>query len=227
MGSELSGLKELARISKIEPQRRNRARRSIWLDGSYAFSLSEGLLLQSGLREGDEITPREVARLVSLDQREKAKEIAFRYLSYRPRTVKEVVDKLRGKRIPPEIIEPVIEDLKRLKLLDDRSFARSWIGERLANRPGGRRLLQRELRLKGVAPELIEEAIDELYPQEVEVAKELLRKRMSRFKGLNPKKLRARAWGLLLRRGFSSQTAQECMEELSNIFESLRNSEMF
>ncbi len=216
----------MGRITKIEPQKRNRARRSIWLDGSYSFSLSEGALLQSGLREGDELSAVEVERLVSLDQRGKAKGIAFRYLSYRPRTVREVADKLQDKGISPEIIESVIENLKGLKLLDDRAFARSWIAERLARRPGGKRLLHRELRQKGVDVELIEEVIDELYPKEVEVARELLRKKMRRFKGLEPQKVKAKAWGLLLRRGFSSQTAQECMEELSNISESLRNSEM-
>ncbi len=223
---ELFRLKGLGRITRIEPQKRNRARRSIWLDGSYSFSLSQGALLQAGLRVGDEVSDVEVERLVSLDQREKAREIAFRYLSYRPRTVKEVTDKLKGKGMPAETIAAVIEDLKGLKLLDDRAFARSWIAERLAHRPGGKRLLHRELRQKGVDVELIEEAIDGLYPQELEVARELLRKRIARFRGLEPQKLKARVWGLLLRRGFSSQTAQECMEELLNISEFLRNSEM-
>ncbi len=226
MAYELFRLKGLGRITRIEPQKRNRARRSIWLDGSYSFSLSQGALLQAGLRVGDEVSDVEVERLVSLDQREKAREIAFRYLSYRPRTVKEIADKLKGKGMPAETIAAVIEDLKGLKLLDDRAFARSWIAERLAHRPGGKRLLHRELRQKGVDVELIEEAIDELYPQELEVARELLRKRIARFRGLEPQKLKTRVWGLLLRRGFSSQTAQECMEEFLNISEFLRNSEM-
>ncbi len=206
----------MGKITKIEPQRRNKTRRSIWLDGCYSFSLSERVLLQAGLRVGDEVSPERVENLISLDQRERAKEIAFRYLTYRPRTVREVLDKLRGKDIPTDIAETVIEDLKRLKLLDDRHFARSWISERLANRPSGKRLLQRELRQKGVGEELIEEALEELYPQEVEIAKGLLRKRMRRFKGLEPHKMRARAWNFLLRRGFSPQTAQDCLEELSD-----------
>ncbi len=216
----------MGRITKIEPQKRNRTRRSIWLDGNYSFSLSEAVLRQSDLRVGDEVSDSEVTKLVSLDQKEKAKEIAFRYLGYRPRTIKEVADKLKGKGMPTEIITAVIEDLQRLQLLDDRSFARSWITERMAHRPRGRRLLFRELRQKGLGAELIEEAIDELYPPEVELAKQLLRKRLSRFKGLEPQKLRARVWSLLLRRGFSPQTAQECMDELLNIPEFLRNSEM-
>ena len=216
----------MGRITRIEVQKRNRARRSIYLDGNYSFSLSQGALLQAGLRVGDEVSEVEVEELVSLDRRERAREIAFKYLSYRPRTIKEVADKLRSKEISAQIIEMVIEDLKGLKFLDDRSFARSWVAERLANRPGGRRLLYKELRQKGVDVELIEEAINELYPPEVEVAKELLRKKMGRFRGLEPEKARSRAWGFLLRRGFSPQTAQECMDELFNISEFLRNSEM-
>lgn len=216
MGSELSGLKDLARITKIEPQKRNRSRRSIWLDGGYSFSLGEGAFLQAGLRVGDEISTEEVEKLVSLDQRGKAKEIAFRYLSYRPRTTKEVTDKLKDKGIPVEIIEAVVEDLKELKLLDDWGFAHSWIAERLAHRPGGKRLLHRELRQKGVDVGVIEKAIDKFYPQELKVARELLRKKMRRFKGLEPRKVKAKVWSLLLRRGFSSQTAQECLEEIED-----------
>ena len=61
------------------------------------------------------------------DQLQKAKDAAYRYLSYRARSVAEVRDKLKEKDFAAEVVAEVIDDLQRQKLLDDREFARRWI----------------------------------------------------------------------------------------------------
>ncbi|MYK39759.1 MAG: RecX family transcriptional regulator, partial [Gemmatimonadetes bacterium] len=94
------------------------------------------------------------------DQLQKAKDAAYRYLSYRARSVAEVRDKLKEKEFAAEIVAEVIADLQRQQLLDDREFARRWVEARLPRAYGARKLAQ-DLRHKGVATGVIDEVIAE------------------------------------------------------------------
>ena len=58
------------------------------------------------------------------------------YLSARPRSVNEVVKKLRKKQIPDAIVSKVILELQRCKYLDDEDFSRRWVEGHL-HRSGG------------------------------------------------------------------------------------------
>ena len=92
------------------------------------------------------------------DQLQKAKDAAYRYLSYRARSVVEVRDKLTEKEFAAEIVAEVVADLQRQKLLDDREFARRWVEARLQRANGARKLAQ-DLRHKGVAADVIDEGL--------------------------------------------------------------------
>src|SRR5207248_5546259 len=84
------------------------------------------------------------------DEQARAFEGALAFLSYRPRSEREVRARLQMKDVPPPIVESVIERLRRLRLVDDQEFARYWVEQRQTHRPRGARLLRQELRRKGV-----------------------------------------------------------------------------
>ncbi|MCK4649219.1 RecX family transcriptional regulator, partial [bacterium] len=60
----------------------------------------------------------------------KAKDYAFKLLSYRPRSIKEIRNRLKKKDYSSKVILEVIKDLKRLKFLNNKEFARMWVESR-------------------------------------------------------------------------------------------------
>jgi regulatory protein len=82
----LDGLvKEAGTITRLAPQKRNKERVNVYLDGDFAFGLA--LVAASGLRVGQTLSGREVEELQAVDTIEKAKASAVRFLSYRPKCV--------------------------------------------------------------------------------------------------------------------------------------------
>ncbi|MDQ3941095.1 MAG: RecX family transcriptional regulator, partial [Actinomycetota bacterium] len=62
--------------------------------------------------------------------RKEAMERAGRMLALRPRTEKEMRDRLREADFDDEVVEDTIVRLVELNLLDDHAFALDWIEER-------------------------------------------------------------------------------------------------
>ena len=92
---------------------------------------------------------------------ERARETCLRLLGYRARSRGELHDRLRRKGFAEDVVAATLEELERAGLVDDQGFARAWVQERLAGNPRGSRGLRWELRAKGVAEELIQQAIAE------------------------------------------------------------------
>lgn len=92
------------------------------------------------------------------------------YLSYRPRSVAEVVLALKKKNYLPEEIEETIQLLLEKGFLNDNSFAESWIHYRKNQSVRSRSFVRQELQTKGIAASIIEESLQEYYPPEEERA---------------------------------------------------------
>ena len=205
------------RITAIRRPRRSSHRFSIFLDGTYAFSLSEETILLHSLSVGTELDEAQTTQILAEDEGKQAKESALQYLSYRPRTRKEVRDKLQEKGYGSRVIEDVLGTLERLRLVDDRDFAARWVEERLRLKPRGRRLLLQELRQKGVSREDAVGAVGEAFEdvEEWELALGLLRKRMARYRGLERAQAIRRMYGFLARRGFEAELSRDVTQEVA------------
>ena len=149
------------------------------------------------------------------DQLQKAKDAAYRYLSYRARSVAEVRDKLTEKDFAAEVVAEVIADLQHQQLLDDREFARRWVEARLQRAHGARKLAQ-DLRHKGVAASVVDEVLAEYSTalESGERAAELLSKQAWRYQGLAPDKAKRRMLGFLARRGCDLEMARAAVEQV-------------
>src|SRR3712207_6451025 len=84
---------------------------------------------------------------------------AVKFLSYRPRSEKEVRDKMVEKNASSEIIEEVVRLLKEQRFLNDEDFAKWWVEQRTKFHPKSKRVLSLELRRKGISPTLAEEVV--------------------------------------------------------------------
>ena len=149
------------------------------------------------------------------EQLQKAKDAAYNYLSYRARSVKEVRDKLVQKEFAEEIIEQLVDDLQRQKLLNDREFAHRFVEARLGRANGSRKLAQ-ELRRKGIETEIIDEVLGEFAAtlDSEERAMGLLGKEAWRYRGLERDKAKRRMLGFLARRGYDAQMARSAVDKV-------------
>jgi len=151
-----------------------------------------------------------------MDEFEKFLNSALRFLSYRPRSEKEVADNLKKKKASDSIVQLVIKKLKEQRFLNDREFAKWWIEQRTVVKPTGLRLIKIELKRKGIDKELIDEIIQEsehLVRNELEMARTLVQKRIDKLKNLDRQKIYQKLGGFLSRRGFDYDTIKKSIDE--------------
>jgi len=206
------------RITRIESQKRRPGRKNIYVDGAFFTAASDETLLRLGLRPGEELTPELLDRLFRTESRLTTKAAALRLLAVRPRSVRELRDRLRTKNLPPEEIEAVITDLERAALLDDRAFARSYIRDRTVLKAAGPSLLRERLLRLGVPRPILEEVMtEELSALDLDLlarraAEAYLRKHAPRGHSRSDAGLRRRAAAHLTRRGFDWETISRVLK---------------
>lgn len=149
------------KITNIKLQK-NQKRFNIYLDGRFRFSLSALALAKANLKVDQVLSEKEIKRLKDKDVKDKLFDWALRFLSYRPRSEKELSDYLQKKGGKIKAAAATIQKLKRNDLVDDRLFAGWWIQQRSRFRPKGRYALRLELMKKGLEKEVVEENIQGL-----------------------------------------------------------------
>lgn len=132
---------------------------------------------------------------------------AVYFLKFRLRSVKEIHDHLKKKNAPEEIIKRVIATLEEQKFLNDREFANWWIESRARFRSKGKRIVELELRQKGISQEIIEEAMAsekaEDVPDEAEQLSRLIEQRFPKYKHLEKMEIYQKLGAFLARRGYT------------------------
>jgi len=84
----------MSEVTAIEPQKK-KERFNIFVDGKFAFGLDAETLVKSGLKVGQEISEKEIEKLVFENEVRKLMEKALHFLSFRPRSESEVSQYLR------------------------------------------------------------------------------------------------------------------------------------
>lgn len=184
---------------------------NVYLDNKFAFGLSQELAAKFGLLVGREISEEQVLAIKKGSFREKLLTAAYRYLSYRPRSEKEVRDFLVRKGFSLRKAEDAISYLKEQGYLDDRDFARWWLEQRGQFRPRGPQLLRQELVQKGVNQEIIDQALAKV--DEKKLVRKLLSQKRFRLLGRSDQD-REKLAAYLGRRGFSWPVILETLESL-------------
>ena len=198
-------------ITAIKVQKRNSQRVNIDLDGEYAFGLSR--LVAAWLNIGDRLSEEKIQSLLKKDAFEIAYQRALDLLNHRPRSEKEIRQRLTEKEFSVEQIDQVVEKLKLAGLIRDENFARLWIDSRKEFHPRSKTLLRYELKNKGIAEEHIDAALEEL-PADQELASLAASNYIRRLQGTDWETFRKRLSGYLSRRGFSYGTVAPLVKEL-------------
>ncbi|WP_146339370.1 regulatory protein RecX [Nesterenkonia sp. NBAIMH1] len=100
----------------------------------------------------------------------KARALVLRKLTGSPKSRHQLAQALREKEFPEETIVSVLDRMQAVQLIDDEAFAHTWVRTRHELKGLGASALRRELQDKGIEPENIEAALDQLSVEDQEAA---------------------------------------------------------
>lgn len=203
-----------SRITAIEEQARRQGRVNVFVDGRFALGLAEEVAAALGLRVGQPITAERLGEIARAETLRRAREDAYRLLSFRARSEKEIGDRLRRKGYEEDVVAEVAAGLRTLGYLDDAAFAQSWVAARGQTR--GRRALAHELRQKGVAADVAAETLGAAKDDENEreAALAAAQKKVGARPADTSREAQARLAAFLQRRGFGWEAIRPTLATL-------------
>ena len=137
-----------------------------------------------------------------------AREYCLNLLTARPLTRAELHKKLIGRGYEQDIAERVLNRLDEVGLIDDAAVAEVWVRSRHNYQGLARKALSIELRRKGVADELVAEAVSAVDAEaEEQRARELIRKKLRGTVPADEVTAVRRLVGMLARKGYSEGLA--------------------
>ena len=184
-------------------QQKNKNRVNVYLDDKFGFGIDLDNFVLLNLRVNQELTEKEIEDIVKKAEYQKTLDKLIRFVMVRPRSEKEVMDYFKRKKVHESMHEKLVEKLKHLELLDDAKFAKWWIDQRIEFKSKSKRVIQIELRQKGIDKNIIDDAFGETVIDEEKMAKEVLAKKMYKWKNLEPREARQKMSQYLAGKGFS------------------------
>lgn len=205
----------MPQITKLKLQK-NRRVVNIFIDNKFTTSLQLTTVAKINLKVGMDISNHDLTKFIKEHFQEKLMSNAFNFLSYRPRSEKEVRNYLRKKifrnpQIPKETIDKVVNKLSKKKYIDDRQFAKWWIDQRTKHNQKGRRLIALELRAKGIDNQVIDDLLSKRNDEEP--ATTAAKKKSRSLMNYNPKIAKKKLIAFLQRRGFTWETIKTVVDE--------------
>ena len=203
----------MGRITAISSQRRNPDRYSIFIDGEFVLGIDKKTVEDMDLRVGKLVDEKDLKKITSQEELNKAQAYALMLLGYRERSLREIKIRMRQKGYEEKLVEKVVKYLKDRNLINDKRFTQLWAESRIKKGYGSWRI-QSELEQKGVNREIADEILKDLYSgiDEVQVALDLVEKK--RWVSKEPPRLTERVSNLLRRRGFSFEVISNVVEKI-------------
>jgi regulatory protein len=203
-------------ITRIAETKRTPNRRSVHLDGSFAFACNINVVARFRLREGMTLSEQQVQAIQQGEVRQECFDKAMSFLQSRLHSRAELRRKLLRHEFAAILIDEVLEELARLGYVDDARFAKTKALSASQHKHHGRRRAFMELLKSGVKGDVAERALDDVYHQTDSVANArlLAQKQAARLKRLDPVVARRRLVGMLQRRGFDYETIKPIIEEM-------------
>lgn len=204
----------MSKITGIEIQKRNKNRVNLYVDNEYLLSLQAELVYKYNLSKNQEIDEEKLLEIARADDYEKAKNKALNSLSKVEKSEKKIREKLSAD-FDEEVIEEVIEFLKKHELVDDERFAEMIVSNDLNFKRVGKNRIKQNLYTKGIKREYIESAISDIDSDvELENAIYLAKKRLPRIKDKDINKVKNKLYQHLSYKGFSYDIIKSAIREV-------------
>ncbi|GEK29635.1 regulatory protein RecX [Furfurilactobacillus siliginis] len=147
-------------VTMIEAQKRA-GRYNVYLDGKYAFPISESVMIKFQIFKGMEIDQKLQEQIIAADDVARAYNRALDYLSGQLRSEREVEEKLASLEIEPGVITDTLQRLRDLRLVDDQAYANAYVRTIRNTSDKGPIVIRQNLRRKGIGENLIDRALEE------------------------------------------------------------------
>jgi regulatory protein len=145
-----------------------------------------------------------------------ARDVAWKALNRRERTVAEMARLLAAKRVEPSAIDAVVTELREQGYLDDASYAQRFAEDRRRLDAWGAERIERRLLSLGIDREVIAEAVGvQDHAGELEAALELLARRFP--EPPRTPRDRDRALGMLVRKGYELELAYDALRRHAGV----------
>ncbi|MBQ3409972.1 RecX family transcriptional regulator [Candidatus Saccharibacteria bacterium] len=215
------------RLTSITQGKKDQNRVNICLNGRFAFTLDIAQLVDFKLKVGSILTPEEYDYYKQASNFGKLYQATLNWLMLRPRSVKEARDYLFRKKIQhkdyhitDDDINLVIDKLSAKNYLNDANFAEYFVENRSQSKGISSLKLRLELMKKGIAQDLIEEAMKSAPRDDSEeIAKIIFKKhRLKTYQD------RTKLIQYLVRQGFDYELAKTAVADFDSEMDS-QNSE--
>ena len=140
-------------------------------------------------------------------KRKDVHERALGLLAVRQRSRREIQRRLERAGFGPEEIGEELDRLQQVGLVDDEAFARVVVEHSFTTRREGRRVVAGRLISAGIAPDIVEAALDPVVGGEEERADALAVAKAAKLSSLPPDAAYRRLYGMLARRGYEPDVA--------------------
>ncbi|MDI6744475.1 MAG: regulatory protein RecX [Thermodesulfovibrionales bacterium] len=138
---------------------------------------------------------------------------AYRLLTYRDRSEKELADKLKLKGFSEEIIQQTIRHLSEKGFINDAALALSLrrIAEdaRLLGNRGVRIFLHR----RGISGKLIRDIFTDDDPDEIIRAEKVVSRKLKTIENYSDEEIKKKIWRFLVRKGYSFDTINKILRQ--------------
>ena len=218
MGQKRDAGRQAGTITHLAIQQHQPTRVSVFLDGVFAFGVSQELVRTCGLQVGRTLSLEEQTHIAATERLLGAQVTALQYLAARPRTAHEVRQKLHRSGVTDEVANEVMARLHAQGALDDAAYTHAYLTSRLGGRGYGPQRLRHELHQRGISRTLVEEAVQQDLAVEdvLAAARAQAVKRWPRLaRETDLAKRRQKLFAFLRRRGFPAAIVQQVITELS------------
>lgn len=195
-------------VTAITPVDKRKSK--VFLEEGFAFVLYRGEVERFGIEEGRELEEEVYQRIIEEVLSGRAKERALYLLQSSGKPENWMRKKLQDAGYPQEAVDYAMNFLKEYRFIDDKSYAESYV--RSYGGKKSRRQLVYELQQKGVSKDYIEEAFSSQEVDDVENARQLLRRRMKGKNEISYEE-KGRLSAYLGRKGYSYEVINKVIRE--------------
>lgn len=189
----------------------------IYIDGEYLLTIDEIFWFSCGYISGDEIDEEELTAFKEAAGSRCAFNSALNSLDYRDHSEREIRTKLLRK-YDADCVEEAVRKLVELDLVNDERYAENYARELYEHKKFGKMRIKSELRAKGIAADIANEAVDALFeeeePDNIQRIVDIIGKRY--YNRMNDDVGRKKVFAALQRMGYSFSDIREAMSEFSD-----------
>ncbi len=203
----------MAEITLIEPQKKDKTRCNVYVDGRFYCGIKLEIAVKYRLKAGMQIEEGRLDEIQLATEKAQALDKAMTHISATMKTKKQIRDFLIRKGYTSAVCDYVLEKMEQLKLADDCEYCRAYVNSVSGK---GKRALEADLIKRGAERAAIEKALAD----KEDDADEALRVIEKYLRGKeNTKENVYKGMKYLLSKGYSYDTAKQAAEKLGGGYE--------